>query len=462
MGKLTITGTGWTRGQLTLDVLDALTGSARVILHTDHCGCAEWLREHGIPFDSLDALYESTDDFDEHVRAAVDAVLAASREGDVVYAVADIRDRTVPVLLGKMEARVVAGPPAEGALLALAEGETLFIEASDWEDAHCAARQNALIRELDSRELAAELKLKLMEVYPEEHEVWVLNADAAPESMPLYALDRAESYDHRTCVLVPAARDIRALERYEFEHLNELMRILCGPNGCPWDRAQTHESLRPYLLEEACEAIDAIDEGDAGHLSEELGDVLLQVALHAEIGRLHGEFDIRDVTTDICKKMIQRHTHVFGGDTAANEAQVLEIWRKNKMEERGQRTASETLREVTRALPALHRAVKVLNNSAKAGVRAENVGSCLSSCAEALDGLGKGEDAEAQLGAALLMLADAARMLGVNPEIALSGAINRFIGRFEAAEAGFSAQGSALSAQPEAVLRSLYWDSVKL
>lgn len=464
MGAITIVGTGWTQGQLTLDAARALKSGARVVLHTERCGCAAWLREEGIDFDSLDGLYDSCDDFDEHIRAAAEAVLEVARQGDVVYGVADVRDRTVPALMaGAKDVRVIAGPPSEGALLALSTGDTLCAEASDWEDTRFEARRNALIRELDNRELAAEVKLRLMEVYPEEQEIWLLNADAAPERIPLYALDRAGHYDHRTCALVPAALDILHLERYDFEHLNELMRILCGPNGCPWDRVQTHESLRPYLLEESYEAIDAIDEGSPEHLYEELGDVLLQIALHAEIARKHGEFDITDVTTAICRKMIHRHSHVFGTDRATDAEQVLDLWQRNKMEERGQSAVADTLREVTRALPALLRAVKVLKNSAKAGVHAVDGEEPVQRCAAALDALkGNPADAEALLGEALLSLADAARMRGVDPEIALNGAVNRFIERFQAAEARVQAVGSALKDLSEGDLRSIYWDSVKL
>ena len=156
MSGITIVGTGWTRGQLTLDAADILRSGARVVLHTDRCGCAEWLREQGIAFESLDGLYETCDDFDEHIEAAARAVLDAAAEGDVVYGVFDVRDRTVPPIVASgADVSVIAGPPAEGALLALVSGETRCVEASDWEDVHFTPREHCLIRELDSRELAA-------------------------------------------------------------------------------------------------------------------------------------------------------------------------------------------------------------------------------------------------------------------------------------------------------------------
>ena len=463
MGMITIVGAGWTAGQLTLDAAGALESGARVLLHTDRCGCARWLKERGVAFESLDALYERCEDFDEHARAAAEAVLEAAGSSDVVYGVFDIRDRSVPLIVegAKNGVRVIPGPPAEGALLSCARGETRCVEASDWEDFHLTARENCLIRELDSRELAAEVKLRLMEVYPEESEIWLLNGDEAPVAMPLYALDRAERYDHRTCALIPAQRSITELEHYDFEHLNEIMRMLCAPDGCPWDRAQTHESLRGCMLEEAYEVIQAIDDGDTDHLYDELGDVLLQVAIHAELARRHGEFDISDVTTAICEKMIHRHSHIFGHDSAGDPEQVMGLWSRNKMAERGQTTRTQALRDVTRSLPALLRAVKVLKRSAEVGLGDTDAGALARRCAERLAEIPGASDAEAALGEALFDLAGLSRLLNTDPEIALGGAINRFIDRFEAAEGEITGSGTSIEQLDSQTLRH-YWELVKL
>lgn len=462
MGSIVIAGVGWTSGQLTMEIGELLSQGARVILHTARCGCAEWLKARGIAFESLDFLYEGFEDFDAHNRAAADAVLKAARSADVVYGVLDVRDRSAQLLAGEADdVRVVAGPPAEGALLALARGELRCVEASDWEACGFTAREDCLVRELDSRELAAEVKLRLMEVYPEQEEIWLLQGDAAPVRMPLYALDRVDRYDHRTCALIPAQRSITKLERYDFEHLNEIMRLLCGPGGCPWDRAQTHETLRTNLLEEAYEVIDAIDEGDPYHLYDELGDMLLQVAIHAEIARRHGEFDISDVTTAICGKMIHRHSHIFGSDSAANPEQVLRLWSRNKMAERRQDTCTEALRSITRTLPALLRAVKVLKRCADFGMGDGDPAALARRVAARLDGAKGAEDMEALVGVALFDLAGFARLIGVDPELALNAAVNRFIGRFEAVERAVRDGGSDLQRLDTETLRK-YWDSVKL
>ena len=463
MKRITVVGAGWTAGQLTLDGIEAMKHSDVILLHTDHCGCAQWLTENGMSYASLDALYEACDDFDAHAQAAAGAVLEASRTGNVAYVVADVRDQSVACLIerAREEVQVIPGPPVEGALLALAVGETRLAAASEWESFHPSARENCLIRELDTRELASEIKLRLMQAYPEEWEIWLMQGGEAPISIPLYALDRAERFDHRTCVLVPAQPSITGLERYDFEHLNEIMRLLCAPDGCPWDRVQTHESLRTCLLEETYEVIDAIDEGDTDHLYDELGDLLMQVALHAEIARRHGEFEMGDITTSICEKLISRHSHIFGDDSAQDAEQVLHLWDRNKMAERNQHSHTEALRSVTRTLPATLRAIKVLKRSANAGLGDGDVEAVLARCEALLRHPWTREDAEAHVGRLLLATIALALLMQVDPEIALNGAVDRFIGRFEAIEREIAGKGLRFEDLAEETLRK-YWNSVKL
>ena len=461
MANITVVGVGLEREQLTLGAAEALTGGARVILHTARIGCAAWLEEQGVPFEALDALYESCADFDEHARRAAEAVCAAAREGEVVYAVYDVRDRSV-VKLGEMDAklRVIAGPPVEGALMARLDGATRMMEASDWERFHLSPMDNALVRELGSRELASEVKLKLMECYPDETRCFVLSGDGSVARVPLYDLDRLRAYDHRSCALIPAQRDLMKLERYGFDELVEIMHVLQGPGGCPWDREQTHESLRPFMLEETYEAIDAINAGDTDHLYDELGDILMQVVMHAEIGKNHGEFDISDALTAICEKMIQRHTHIFGADSAGDAEEVLDLWARNKMKERGQKTYAEVLREIPRSLPALMRGCKIVDKALRAGVGQRSAQALAREAADCVRAVPESENREAALGDALFEMCALAKAVGVDAELALSEAADRFVERFCALEEALSAQGRPLPAREEDAAQ--YWDRVKL
>lgn len=460
MGKIYVVGIGYEAGQLTLEAAARFKSGAKVILHTERCGCAEWLREEGVAFESLDALYESSEDFDGHARAAAEAVRRAAETGDVVYGVFDVRDASVGALLdgGEKDVRVVAGVPAEGALFARASDAAQLLAASDWENFRLTSRKCALVRELDSRELAAEVKLKLMEVYPEESEVLVRMGDGGVARTKLYNLDRLRGYDHRTCAFVPAARALDGLERYGFDRLCEIIEKLCGPDGCPWDRAQTHRSLRPYVVEEAYEVAGAIDEDDPDHLCDELGDMLLQVVLHAEIARRHGEFAIDDVTTAISEKMIRRHSHIFGGDRAADSAAVADLWAKNKMAERGQATVADSMRGVARSLPAAMRAAKTLKRLDEACRRSETPEEAARALSDAAGRAAQG--GEEAVGEALLRAVALARASGVDPEIALSAASDRLVERFAKAEAQAAREGGWDGlAQAE---REKYWNLVKL
>ena len=461
MGMITIVGVGLEAGQLTLDATRALSGGAQVLLHTGRIGCAEWLKENKIPFETLDHLYETCEDFDQHARAAADAVQALAQVGDVVYAVYDVRDRSAVELCGRnLKLRVLAGPPVEGALLARLDGATRMLEASDWENFRLSAQENTLVRELNSRELTSEVKLKLMECYPDETRCFLLSGDGSVARLPLYDLDRLKAYDHRSCALIPAQRDLMQLERYSFDELVKIMRMLQGPDGCPWDRAQTHESLCPCMLEETYECIDAIREGDSDHLYDELGDLLMQVVMHAEIARNHGEFDISDATTAICEKMIARHTHIFGNDTAATPDGVMDLWAANKMKERGQTTYTETLREVVRSLPALLRARKLASKAASAGVCQKDASQLAREAAACVEKLAEGKDAAAALGDALFLLCAWAKSANVDPELALNEACDGFVARFAALESDLSARGEAMPVAPENAVK--YWDCVKL
>ena len=159
--------------------------------------------------------------------------------------------------------------------------------------------------------------------------------------------------------------DFQYMERYDIQDLRRIMALLRAPGGCPWDREQTHESIRRNMLEEAYEVVEAIDEQDPEHLKEELGDVLLQVVFHAQMAREEGLFTFDDVVDGVAKKMVFRHPHVFGQAHADDCAQALDTWDAQKQVEKDQRTASDTLKAVARSLPALIRAEKVQSKAAK-------------------------------------------------------------------------------------------------
>ena len=155
------------------------------------------------------------------------------------------------------------------------------------------------------------------------------------------------------------------MQKKNFYEFCEIIEKLRAPGGCPWDREQTHQSLRKHRIEEAYEAADAIDDGDYNAMADELGDVLLQIVMHAQIGKEEGTFDIDDVTDLVSRKMIERHPHVFGDVNVKNSEEVLDNWEEIKKAQRGQKTAYESMESVTKSLPALSRAQKVVSKAVK-------------------------------------------------------------------------------------------------
>ena len=242
--------------------------------------------------------------------------------------------------------------------------------------------------------------------------------------------------------------DFEQKPSYDVSDLVEIVRILRAPGGCPWDREQDHRSIRRDLLEEAYEVAEAIDEGSPEHLKEELGDLLLQVVMHARMEQEAGRFDLDGVADGICKKLIYRHPHVFGDVAVSGTGEVLSNWEALKRKEKGQATNTDALEAVARALPALWRAEKVQKKARKAGFDWPDVSGALDKLSEELEELktaaAEGTNVAEELGDLLFSAVNAARFLKVDPEDALNGATDKFIGRFRKVEAQAAAQGKAM------------------
>ena len=256
-------------------------------------------------------------------------------------------------------------------------------------------------------------------------------------------------------------------ERYDFNDLVEIVRILRAPGGCPWDMAQTHRSIRSNFIEETYEAIEAIDTGDTALLREELGDVLLQVALHTEMEREAGSFDMNDVCDDLCKKLIVRHPHVFGDKSAANEQQALQNWDAVKMELKQQKSQTEAMNSVSRALPALMRSEKVQRKSAKVGFDWDTVDGALDKLYEEYNELkvaidhGGVEQQSEELGDLLFSAVNVSRFLGIDSEKALYDACDKYIKRFSMVEQLADERGIDMKTAELSQLDSL-WEEVKI
>lgn len=229
-------------------------------------------------------------------------------------------------------------------------------------------------------------------------------------------------------------------QKYDVGDLITIMSLLRGEGGCPWDREQDHHSIRKNFIEETYEVCEAIDNDDPVLLQEELGDVLLQVAFHARMEEEAGRFDFSDVCDGICKKLIVRHPHVFGETKVADSGEVLVNWDRIKERTKGQKTATETLRSVSAALPALMRSEKVQHRAAKVGFDYPDAGGALrdleSEVAELREAISEGDAAHVceELGDVLFAAVNVSRFTHVDAEQSLGQACEKFIDRFEQVE----------------------------
>jgi len=420
-------------GLLTLGAIERIKSAKKVILRTGRHGAAEYLKSIGVSFETMDALYDQAEDFDELSEKIAESVQkAAEEENDLCYCVSDpSKDESVAAILKSgVSARVFPGVSladtacAQAAEAGLkAQGGLCTVTAMDVANLRIEPSQNLLVTELNSRLGAGEVKLRLLEVYPAEKKVLFGKSVIALED-----LDRQKNYDHLSFVFVPES-PLEERERYVFSDLLTVMDRLRAPGeGCPWDLEQTHESLSQYLVEEAYEVLDTIRQDDPDRLADELGDVLFQVVFHSRVGWEFGEFDIGDVTTNICRKMISRHPHIFAEDSCSNSKEVLESWENIKKQEKGLKSVAEVLNDVPRTLPALTRSGK-LQTKSHIDMRQDAYLKELSELSKAY--AQEDENRKAIISRMLFLCAGLSRMAEVEPEMALDEYNQQFIGRFE-------------------------------
>jgi tetrapyrrole methylase family protein/MazG family protein len=415
---------------LTLQARHALARAREIYLRTREHPTVAALPKH-LRIHSFDHLYRKFDDFEVIYTAMADEIVTRGQKTNVLYAVpghplygersvqkilAQAREKRIPV-------RVIAGVSfVEAACAALAldplEHGLQLADATDLARQHFPPfdpDRPAFVGQLYSRAVASDCKLTLLVLYPPEHPITLIDAAGTPKervrSMPLEELDHAEhwaggsSLKHLlTTLYVPPL-----LHPGSFESLAEIIAHLRAPEGCPWDREQTHRSLRNSLLEEAYEVLEAIDADDMPHLQEELGDLLLHVLLQSQIAVESGEFSVSDVIAEIAAKLVRRHPHVFGDVRVNGTDEIIANWEKIKQAENGGKPKEKP--SVPRGLPALVMAEKV----AKRGKMSPD----LKEIAGQIEKLARSRDREKALGAILFSLAAYASAKDIDAESAL-------------------------------------------
>src|SRR5579871_1707789 len=470
-------------------------------------------RYPGLEARSFDALYEQSDTWDSlYAEMARQLCAAASGQqaGQVLYAVPghplvgerSVREVRRLAAAQGLATRLIAGlsflEPVCAALgvdlmdgLQVLDATELAGAAPEHMSATVIPTRPALVAQVYNRRLASGVKLALGELYPDDWQVRLVRAAGLPEdeavvSLALYELDRGEHADHLTCVYLPPLYPLTPLRAPEtLRYITERLRR--SPDGCPWDRKQTHLSLKRYVLEEAYEVADVLDEigptplpdeftpetvpAELGQkLANELGDLLLQVYLHAEVGRQEGLFTLGDVLAEVNAKLIRRHPHVFGDVHAPTAEHVLRNWEEIKRRERlenGEDLQAESLlRGIPNHTPALAYAQELQKKAVKTGFEWPQVENILAKVAEearevseAIESGDSAQQAE-ELGDLLFALVGLARRLQVNAEEALRAANKKFERRFAAMEARARAQGRAFESLSREELIAL-WREVK-
>ncbi|MRX72962.1 nucleoside triphosphate pyrophosphohydrolase [Bacillus lacus] len=454
MGKITVIGLGaGDLDQLPYGIYNTLLSAEHLYLRTEKHPVVEELKQQMGKFQTFDAVYEKHSGFPEVYQEIKEILLLAAEENNVVYAVPGhplIAEQSVQLLLHEenpsIEVEIAGGQSfLDASFTALkidpVEGFQL-LDAMSFSSGELNLRSHILICQVYDQMVASEVKLTLMEQLPDEYEVVIVTAAGSSgevlQRVPLYELDRAAGVNNLTSVYVPPVKD-ESLLYHKFDSFREIVAELRGPDGCPWDKEQTHESLKKYMIEECYEVLEAIDEEDEEHLAEELGDVLLQVVLHAQIGEDNGMFSIEDVIRTVSEKMIRRHPHVFHGTEVESSEEALSNWDEIKKQEKRDKGQTESLlSSVAASLPALSKAYHLQKKAAKAGFDWPEAAPIWSKVEEELNEFreeiekpdGSPRRAKKEFGDILFSLVNMARYYKIEPEEALLSANQIFSKRF--------------------------------
>ncbi len=462
---ITVIGLGVERGDITKRgeqaIIEGAKAGRKIFVRTANTRSYQSVLDLGVEHTPLDSVYERSRNFATLANNLAKAVLEGGEDALYLVDGAATEDNSVKRLRKRLRGKVeiIDGVSKITALARAAGFEGCSYTAlSAYELAEKAASGNLalplLVYDLDDRALAGDCKLLLGDLYGEESKAKLLQGGKA-KSLALYELDREKDYDYTTAVAIEGA-PLLEKTRFSVADLRAILLRLRAPDGCPWDRVQTPESIKMAAVEEAYELVDAIDQRDAEKILEETGDLLLQVMFHVLLQEERGEFSWADMTTGICRKLITRHTHVFGEDRAKDEGSALSVWEKNKMTEKGQETYADAVNDVPKCFPAALRAQKVGKRAAKAGLDFASVEAAAkglqAELAEFFEAYASGdsEHTEKELGDLLFSAVNVGRKAGVDCEKALKESVERFAKRFTKAESLALAEGKTVTELTEA------------
>ncbi|MGF7015770.1 nucleoside triphosphate pyrophosphohydrolase [Ornithinibacillus bavariensis] len=434
------------------------------------------LEEEGVVFTPFDEIYERNKSFDAVYEEIVRLLLEKAKEQPIIYAVPGhpmLAEKTVQLLLEQddVEVHIRGGQSYLDALFTALKIDPIeglqFVDGTGFKRNDLNYHQHIVFCQVYDRFIASEVKLQLLEDLPPDYPVTILDAAGSKEekvlTIPLEELDRSLEVSNLTSVYIPPVPD--QLLHHTFNRLREVIATLRGPDGCPWDKEQTHESLKQYAIEEVYELIDAINAEDDEGIVEELGDVLLQVMLHSQIGEDEGYFSIDDVIKSITDKMIFRHPHVFSNVKVDSSQEVTVNWEELKHKEKAVKRKS-IVEGIPRSLPSLLKAYKLQHIAAKVGFEWEDARGIWEKLEEEIDEVKSAiaadneQEIKKELGDVLFVLANLTRYYQINPEEALSLTNEKFTRRFSYIEEKLKEKGKDIM-HSNLEEMDYYWNEAK-
>ncbi len=483
MKKIIVIGLGpGSEAHLTKGAIEALKGKEKVYLRTEKHPTVSYLKSEAIGYSSFDHIYEEQSSFEEVYEEIVRVLLESAMKEDIIYAVPGhplVAENTVHKLLeaGKAQGVAVVVQPAMSfidVLLPVVGADP--IDGFKLLDAHQMEAQRPdpavanIITQVYDRFMAAEVKLRLMDYYDDEEMIYVIRAAGVHglervEKIPLYQLDRLDWIDYLTSLYIPKTT-LTQKKYYDMNNLVDIMERLRNKDGCPWDIKQTHESLKPYLIEESYEVLEAIDLQDDQLLQEELGDLLLQVVFHSQIAKERQAFSIEDVIQGIAGKLVFRHPHVFTENRVNSSDEALETWEDQKRAEKQIESTIEAMERIPNNLPALMKAYKIQKKAAAVGFDWDRVEDVINKVHEELLELmaaskeGDRKEIHNEAGDVVFAVVNLLRFYDVEPEEALRGTCMKFMDRFRYVEEKAKESGRALKDMTLAEM-DIFWEQAK-
>lgn len=406
--------------------------------------------DDSIKYQGLDYFYESEDDFEKVYESISNFIIEKAKDNNIVYAVPGhprVAENTVSIIEGKakennIELEIIPSMSFVDAMFNYIGVDPVhgfsLIDALEIKNSYIDTKNSTIITQVYDRLIASNVKLSLMEYYSDEQEVCIIRAAGVKNVekktfVKLYELDRSENnFDYLTSLYIAKSNEKIYNNVSDLENIVSRLR---APNGCPWDAEQTHHSLKKHIIEEAYELAQAIDNDDIDEMIEELGDILLHVVFHAEIGQEEGYFDLKEIIASICNKLVYRHPHVFG-EAKYEKDEYDKTWEALKKKEKGEKTVTESLKRIPKYLPALTKAHKVQHKAALVGFDWDNIEDVYKKIQEEykelLDEckLGNIQYIQEELGDLIFSIVNLARFLDLDPEEALNKTTQKFINRF--------------------------------